>query len=86
LRPGSIGRERSRVEARAAFLAEVKDGSASFGLLRCPLLPYRREGVLHLAFGEPALLAEKDHPSDCGLRPFAGICRLSAWFWHAPVV
>ena len=51
-------RERSRVEARAAFLAEVKDGSASFELLRRPLLPYQREGVLHLAFGERALLAD----------------------------
>ncbi len=52
-------RERSRKEARAAFLAEVRDGSASFDLLRLPLLPYQREGVLHLAFGERALLADE---------------------------
>jgi SNF2 family DNA or RNA helicase len=52
-------RDRSREEARAAFLAEVRDGSASFDLLRHPLLPYQREGVLHLAFGERALLADE---------------------------
>lgn len=52
-------RERSRDEARAAFLAEVRDGSAGFDLLRRPLLPYQREGVLHLAFGERALLADE---------------------------
>jgi hypothetical protein len=27
-------------------------------LLRCPLLPYQREGMLHLVFGERALLAD----------------------------
>ncbi len=54
-----LRRERSRVEARAAFLAEVKAGSASFDLLRHPLLPYQREGMLHLAFGERALLADE---------------------------
>ena len=52
-------RERSREEARAAFLAEVKDGTASFDLLRHPLLSYQREGMLHLAFGERALLADE---------------------------
>ena len=54
-----LRRERSREEARAAFLAEVKDGTASFDLLRHPLLPYQREGMLHLAFGERALLADE---------------------------
>jgi hypothetical protein len=52
-------RERSREEARAAFLAEVKMGIASFDLLRHPLLPYQREGMLHLAFGERTLLADE---------------------------
>jgi SNF2 family DNA or RNA helicase len=52
-------RERSREEARAAFLAEVRNGSTSFDLLRRPLLPYQREGVLHLAFGERGLLADE---------------------------
>jgi hypothetical protein len=52
-------RERSREEERAAFLAEVKAGTASFDLLRHPLLPYQREGMLHLAFGERTLLADE---------------------------
>ena len=54
-----LRRERSREEARAAFLAEVKDGAASFDLLHHPLLPYQREGMLHLAFGERTLLADE---------------------------
>ncbi len=54
-----LRRERSRQEARAAFLAEVKDGAASFDLLRHPLLPYQRDGMLHLAFGERTLLADE---------------------------
>jgi len=54
-----LRRERSREEAKAAFLAEVKDGAASLDLLRHPLLPYQREGMLHLAFGERALLADE---------------------------
>ena len=60
-RRGSTGcaGERSREEARAAFLAEVEAGAASFDLLRHPLLPYQREGMLHLAFGERALLADE---------------------------
>ena len=32
---------------------------ASFDLLRLPLLPYQRDGMLHLAFGERALLADE---------------------------
>jgi hypothetical protein len=54
-----LRRERSREDARAAFLAEVEAGSASFDLLHHPLLPYQREGMLHLAFGERALLADE---------------------------
>ena len=54
-----LRRERSRKEVRAAFLAEVEDGAASFDLLRLPLLPYQRDGMLHLAFGERALLADE---------------------------
>jgi hypothetical protein len=52
-------RLRSREEARAAFLAEVEKGRASFDVVRSPLLPYQREGMLHLAFGERALLADE---------------------------
>lgn len=52
-------RERSRDKARAAFLRDVERGKASFDLTRLPLLPYQREGMLHLAFGERALLADE---------------------------
>lgn len=52
-------RQRSREDAREAFLAEIEAGSASFDMLRSPLLPYQRDGMLHLAFGERALLADE---------------------------
>jgi superfamily II DNA or RNA helicase len=54
-----LRRVSSREQARATFLAEVKDGAASFDLLHHPLLPYQREGMLHLAFGERVLLADE---------------------------
>jgi superfamily II DNA or RNA helicase len=49
----------SRAAARSEFLAEVESGAASFDLVRLPLLPYQRDGMLHLAFGERALLADE---------------------------
>ena len=52
-------RQRSRVKARAKFLADVERGKASFDLVKLPLLPYQREGMLHLAFGERTLLADE---------------------------
>src|SRR6266508_1020974 len=52
-------RERSREQARAVLLAEVKDGAATLDLLHHPLLPYQRDGMLHLAFGERVLLADE---------------------------
>ena len=52
-------RQRSRVKARAKFMGEVERGKASFDLVKLPLLPYQREGMLHLAFGERALLADE---------------------------
>src|SRR6516225_1155166 len=55
-----IERQRSRIDARAAFLAEeVEAGQASLNLLRHKLLPYQRDGMLHLAFCERALLADE---------------------------
>jgi superfamily II DNA or RNA helicase len=54
-----LQRRRSREEARAAFMAEIEGGTASFELVRHPLLSYQREGMLHLAFGERALLADE---------------------------
>jgi SNF2 domain-containing protein/helicase-like protein len=52
-------RERARVEARAAFEADIAAGRASLDIVKHPLLPYQRAGVLHLAFGERALLADE---------------------------
>ena len=51
--------ESRRIRGRKAFEAELKDGDRSIDdLLKRPLLPYQAEGVLHLAFGERALLAD----------------------------
>ena len=52
-------RERQRVEARAAFEADLAAGRETLDIVKLPLLPYQREGVLHLAFGERALLADE---------------------------
>ncbi len=52
-------RRQRRVIDRQAFLTEVEEGTASFDLVRHPLLPYQRDGMLHLAFGERALLADE---------------------------
>ena len=54
-----LRRQRRRADARAAFLAEIADERESFDILKHPLLPYQRDGMLHLAFGERALLADE---------------------------
>jgi hypothetical protein len=54
-----LRRERQRVEARAAFEADIEGGQATLDIVKHPLLPYQRAGVLHLAFGERALLADE---------------------------
>ncbi len=51
-------RRAARAEARDRFVADVDAGRETIDLLRHPLLPYQREGMLHLAFGERALLAD----------------------------
>ena len=53
-RRASIRRRRER----ARFAADLKAGRRSLDFLKRPLLPYQTEGVLHLAFGERALLAD----------------------------
>ena len=59
LDPGSPMRGGATARAGpGAFLAEVDAGTQTIDLLRHPLLPYQREGMLHLAFGERALLAD----------------------------
>ena len=52
-------RERSRLAARAEFAAEVERDPTVLDMLHHPLLPYQREGMAHLAFGERALLADE---------------------------
>jgi hypothetical protein len=52
-------RERQRIEARAAFEAELAAGRETLDIVKHPLLPYQRDGVLHLVFGERALLADE---------------------------
>lgn len=54
-----VKRQRTRVEERTAFLAEVEAGRANLDFLRLKLLSYQREGMLHLAFGERVLLADE---------------------------
>ena len=47
-----------RHRERARFAADLEAGRRSLDFLKRPLLPYQTEGVLHLAFGERALLAD----------------------------
>ena len=51
-------RQETRAAELARFLAEVERGAANLEVLRHPLLPYQRDGTLHLAFSERALLAD----------------------------
>ena len=48
----------SKRRARARFVAQLEAGRRTLDLLERPLLPYQVDGVLHLAFGERALLAD----------------------------
>ncbi|MEA2599345.1 MAG: hypothetical protein QOF89_337 [Acidobacteriota bacterium] len=52
-------RRAARRTARERFLAEVDAGRESLDLVKLPLYPYQREGMLHLAFTERALLADE---------------------------
>ncbi len=52
-------RRAARNEDRRKFLDEVAAGRQTLEVVRHPLLPYQREGMLHLAFGERALLADE---------------------------
>lgn len=48
-----------RGQARKRFLKAIEAGRASWDIVKHPLLPYQKDGVLHLAFGERALLADE---------------------------
>jgi superfamily II DNA or RNA helicase len=52
-------RRAARGTARERFLADVEAGRESLDLVKLPLFPYQREGMLHLAFTERALLADE---------------------------
>ncbi|MDH3472858.1 MAG: DEAD/DEAH box helicase [Rhodospirillales bacterium] len=49
----------ARRHEREHYIAEAAHGRVELELLRHPLLPYQRDGMLHLAFGERALLADE---------------------------
>ncbi len=48
-----------KLSSKDAFLADVEQGKRSMDLAKYPLLPYQKEGLLHLAFTERALLADE---------------------------
>jgi hypothetical protein len=56
---GEQRRRAERTQARQRFLDGIGEDSRGLDFLRHPLLPYQREGMLHLAFGERALLADE---------------------------
>ena len=53
-----LRRRQSRLGAKDAFLKDVRAGKRSMDVLRMKLYPYQQEGMLHLAFGERAMLAD----------------------------
>ncbi len=50
--------ERRKQRRRSRFERGLQTGTYDLNFLNLPLLPYQIEGVLHLAFGERALLAD----------------------------
>lgn len=52
-------RSAARQQAREAFLTDLAAGKRSLDVVRHPLYPYQREGVLHLAFTERAILGDE---------------------------
>jgi ERCC4-related helicase len=52
-------REQDRIISRREYIAGVANGVQPEQITHSPLLPYQREGMLHLAFNERALLADE---------------------------
>ncbi len=52
------GEKRLARKRRESFLSDVERGHRTLDVLRFPLFPYQRDGMLHLAFGERGLLAD----------------------------
>ena len=57
-RAAELRRRRTRDGARAMFLEDVAAGKRRLDPPKATLYPYQREGALHLAFGERAMLAD----------------------------
>ena len=55
---GDLIRQRAKEDGRKAFLKDVKAGKRTCNPVRLDLYQYQQEGMLHLAFGERALLAD----------------------------
>ena len=54
----AAARRAVRDESRRQFLEDVAAGRETLDILKHPLLSYQAQGMLHLAFGERALLAD----------------------------
>ncbi len=50
--------EFQKAERREKFLKDIEERKQSFDILKFPLFPYQKEGMLHLAFCQRALLAD----------------------------
>ena len=55
---GQLTRSEDRIRLRRAYEQNVRSGLYPAQETKLPLLPYQREGMLHLAFTERALLAD----------------------------
>ncbi len=56
---GQQARNEERIRLRRAYEQSVRSGQFPAHETKLPLLPYQREGMLHLAFTERALLADE---------------------------
>ncbi len=56
---GQLTRSEDRIRLRRAYEQNVRSGLYPAQETKLPLLPYQREGMLHLAFTERALLADE---------------------------
>jgi SNF2 family DNA or RNA helicase len=54
-----LKRQRDKLGARDRFMQDVQQGKRTLELVKLPLYPYQRDGMLHLAFVERALLADE---------------------------
>lgn len=55
----TLQRQADKQTAREQFLLDVAEGKRDLNPLSTPLYPYQEEGMLHLAFGERALLSDE---------------------------